>query len=78
MDIDRPNALPLTPEEFGDLEDLKGIVEKITADGVLTFEEEQLIKRTLWKDGKISPQELEIVRSLVWNKLQSGELTSSW
>lgn len=78
MDIERPNAQPLTREELNDLETLRGIVERAIADGVLTFEEEQLIKRTLWKDKKVSPQELEIVQSLVWDKLQAGELVSSW
>lgn len=78
MDIERPNAQPLTREELSDLETLRKIVEKAVADGVLTFEEEQLIKRTLWKDKKVSPQELEIVQSLVWDKLQTGELVSSW
>lgn len=78
MDIERPNAQPLTREELNDLETLRSIVERAIADGVLTFEEEQLIKRTLWKDKKVSPQELEIVQSLVWDKLQAGELVSSW
>lgn len=78
MQVERPNALPLTQDELGDLDTLRALVEKAINDGILTAEESQSIKRCLWKDGKVSPQELEIIQALVWDKVQMGELTYSW
>lgn len=78
MEVERPNAVPLTPQELKDLDTLKTLVEKAINDGVLTAEESQSIKRCLWKDGKVSPQELEIIQAFVWDKVQTGDLTYSW
>ncbi len=78
MEIERPNALPMTKQELSDLEALKRVVEHAIDDGVLTPQESQAIKHCLWKDGKITPQELEIVQALIWDKVQTGELTYSW
>ncbi|MBF2078849.1 MAG: hypothetical protein IGR76_10110 [Synechococcales cyanobacterium T60_A2020_003] len=78
MQVERPNAVPLTKEELSDLDSLRALVEKAVNDGILTADENQSIKRCLWKDGKVSPQELEIIQALVWDKVQTGELMYSW
>lgn len=77
MEVERPNQ-SISPDELKDLEKLKAIVEKATADGKLTREEIEIVKIALRADGKITLQELELVQQLIYDKLQSGELEMVW
>ncbi|MBF2075122.1 MAG: hypothetical protein IGS50_15375 [Synechococcales cyanobacterium C42_A2020_086] len=77
MDIQHPNSAPASAGELKNLAKLKAAVEKAVADGVLTQDEEQRIKAIAWEDGKITPEELHIVQTLIWDKLQQGELELS-
>lgn len=78
MEIDQPNTTPPSLKELQDLEKLKAIIEHATADGKLTEAELQTIKTAIQKDRKISPQELNLVQKLIYEKLQRGDLEMSW
>jgi hypothetical protein len=67
-------ARELTPEEQQELNKLKQVVDKTMADGVLTQAERDEITAAIRADGKVTFEELEIVRRLVCDKVASGEL----
>ncbi|MDG2989657.1 hypothetical protein L3556_01720 [Candidatus Synechococcus calcipolaris G9] len=74
MDIQRPNAQPLSEEEQAELDHLKKIIEAAIADGVLTAPEMERIKQQMGADGKVSLEELELYRLLVQEKISQGLL----
>ena len=78
MEISRPNASEPSPEDLENVDKLKAVIERAIADGKLSQDEVQQIKTAAWANGKITPQELELVRTLVKDKLQSGELEWIW
>lgn len=78
MEIERPNAAPLTKADLAHLETLRSVVEHAVADGLITSEEREDIARVIWADGEATPQELDLVQDLVWSKLQSGDLMVDW
>ena len=67
-------ATELTPEESQELENLKQVIEKAIADGVLTQDERNEITAAMKADGKVTFEELEMVRQFVCAKVASGEL----
>lgn len=77
MKIERSNQ-SISLDDLQDLETLKAIIERATADGKLTQPEMQTIRAAIHADGKVTPQELELVRQLIYNKLERGELEMSW
>jgi hypothetical protein len=74
MEIERPNAPAPTTEELHDFEKLRTILERAIADGILTDGEVKRYKTQAWKDGKITPQELQLYQELVLAKIATGEL----
>ncbi|QKD81941.1 hypothetical protein HPC62_06785 [Thermoleptolyngbya sichuanensis A183] len=78
MEIERPNAKPLTREDLANLDRLKAVIERAIADGVLTADEQYRIKQVIYSNHVVSPEEMELVRELIWNKLSSGELVRDW
>ena len=64
----------LTPEEQQELDNLHAVIQKAIADGVLTESERDTITATMRADGKITFEELDIVRQLINEKVTSGEL----
>lgn len=78
MKLDRPHNAPLSQTELDNLDTLKAIVEGAIADGVLTQAESENIRSMVWADGKVSPEELHIIQTLIWRKIQTGELTIEW
>lgn len=78
MEISRPNAQPLTPEDLQDLEKLRKLVEKAIADGVLTQAEIEAIRVQIRSDGKVLFEELALCRELITEKVNSGELVIEW
>jgi uncharacterized membrane protein YebE (DUF533 family) len=77
MEIERPNAQQQpTPEELKDLEQLRAVLERAIADGVISSSEIEAYKMQAWADGKITPQELALYQELVLSKITAGEL--SW
>jgi uncharacterized tellurite resistance protein B-like protein len=77
MEVQRPNQ-SVSLDDLKDLEKLKAIIEKATADGKLTEAEIQTVRTVIYADGQITPQEMELVQQLIYDKLQSGELEMSW
>jgi uncharacterized membrane protein YebE (DUF533 family) len=75
MEISHPNRQELTPEEKQELEKLRIIVEKATEDGIITQGERERIATAMRADGKILREELELVRTLIGEKVSQGELT---
>ncbi len=78
MEINRPNAKELTPEEQNSLAQLKTVVEQAIADGVLTKDERDAIANIILADKKVLPEELDIVRSLIQENAALGKLVTDW
>lgn len=74
MEISYPNMKDLSPEEQNNLERLKSVIEKSVADGVLTIQEFEQIAAVMRKNHHITPQELQLVRTLIREKINRGEL----
>ncbi len=67
-------ARELTPAEQQELDNLRQVIEQAIADGVLTQAERDAITTTMKADGKVTYEELDLVRQLVSNKVAAGEL----
>ncbi len=78
MEISRPKDREPTPEELQELEKLKAIIERATEDGQLTGVEFKRIKDAIRADKKVSVEELQLVRKLIYDKIASGELEKVW
>ncbi|QYO68379.1 hypothetical protein [Leptolyngbya sp. 7M] len=74
MEISRPNQ-ELSAAEQQELERLKTIIERATADGVITRAERDQISAAMRADGKVTVAELELVRTLLRAKVEQGGLT---
>ena len=70
------SAHPL--EDAKHLEKLKSTIERAIADGKLTAQEMQAIKGIIWSNGKVSAEELDLVRELIHEKVASGEVVYDW
>ncbi|MFQ4138818.1 hypothetical protein PGN35_021135 [Nodosilinea sp. PGN35] len=68
-------ATELSAEEQQELDALRQIIEQAIADGVLTQTERDAITTAMRADGKVTYEELELVRQLVSDKVAAGELT---
>ncbi len=78
MKVSRPNSQPLSSAELNDLDKLKRLISKATADGLVSKDEMESIKTFMQSDGKVTPQELDLCQQLIWSKIQSGELEYEW
>jgi uncharacterized membrane protein YebE (DUF533 family) len=78
MQIERPNAEPLTKADLAHLDTLRAIVEQAIADGLVTSDERDHIDRVIWADGKATPEELNLVQDLIWAKVQAGDILLEW
>jgi uncharacterized membrane protein YebE (DUF533 family) len=65
-------------EDTKHLEKLRSVIERAIADGKLTAQEMQTIKAIIWSNGKVSPEELDLVRELIHEKVAKGELVYDW
>ncbi|WOD37031.1 hypothetical protein [Nodosilinea sp. E11] len=74
MEISHPNMKALSPEEQQNLNRLKSIIEKSVADGVLTTHELEQIATVMGENHHITPQELQLVHTLIREKINRGEL----
>ncbi|MFB2837044.1 hypothetical protein [Floridanema evergladense] len=74
MKIERPSTKLPTPEELQELGKLKTAIEQIIANGKISKEECERIKRIMWADGKITPEELELCRTMIYHQITIGEL----
>lgn len=73
MEILHPQDREPTPDEL-QLEKLKEIIERATEDGKLTETEFARIKDAIRADGKVTVEELQLVKKLIDEKIARGEL----
>ena len=78
MEISTPKGKEPTPEELKELEKLKAIIESAIADGKLTEMEFDRIKAAIRADQKVSFEEIQLVRKLIYKKIETGELEKVW
>ena len=74
MEISHPNQRELTAEEQQELEKLRKIIQQASSDGVITKAERDRIATAMRSDGKVTYEELDLVRTLIHEKVASGEL----
>ncbi|MCU0537414.1 MAG: hypothetical protein MUD14_26295 [Hydrococcus sp. Prado102] len=74
MKIEDSNRRELTPEEQQELEKFKVIIQGAIADGILTRYERDRIAYIMRADGKITYEKFELLRTLMHEKIASGEL----
>lgn len=67
-------AQELSAEDQQELATLRQTIEKAIADGVLTQAERDAITAAMRADGKVTFEELALVRQLVSDKVAAGEL----
>ena len=78
MEISTPKDREPTPEELKELDKLKAIIESAISDGKLTGAEFDRIKAAIGADKKVSYEEIQLVRQLIYDKIASGELEKVW
>ncbi len=78
MEIERPNAKPLSPEELAHLEKLKSIVEKALEDGKFSTYEIDRIKSIIWSDGKVTYEELRTVNETIKSVMGDNAPELEW
>ncbi|HZG39175.1 MAG TPA: hypothetical protein VEZ50_10895 [Nodosilinea sp.] len=69
-------AQELSAEDQQELENLRQTIERAIADGVLTAAERDAITTTMRADGKVTYEELALVRQLVSEKVAAGEIST--
>jgi hypothetical protein len=78
MEVSRPNARELTPEEVQELEKFKRIIEHAVANGKISKQDIQDLQNAELSHGKHNPEllyhEVELYRTLITEKLRTGEL----
>ena len=74
MKVSYPTMKALSREEQAHLERLRVVIEKSTADGVLTTVELEQIAIVVREAHTITPQELELIHTLIREKINRGEL----
>lgn len=65
MEMQRPNAKPLSPQDLERLKTLKSAVERALEDGKFSMAEVENIKSIIWSDGKVSYEELRTVHETI-------------
>lgn len=74
MEISHSKERDLTVEEQQELEKLRKVIERASADGVITKAERDQISSAMRADGKVTYEELALIRTLVHEKVSQGEL----
>jgi len=74
MQIEFPNAKPLTPEDEQHLKSLQALIEKASEDGILTAAEVVQIRDAIASNKKLLPEETKMVQALIRDKLDCGQL----
>lgn len=74
MEISHPNRPALTVEELEELNKLRSVVERASADGVINKSEREQIMAALGANGKVTFEELELLRTLLNDKVANGDL----
>jgi len=74
MLVSRSSDKQPTPEETRQLEKLQVQIERAVADGKISKQEMEDIKRSIWADGKVTVEELQLYRMLVTDRIISGDV----
>ena len=74
MLVSRSSAKQPTQEETRQLEKLQVQIERAVADGKISNQEMEDIKRAMLADGKVTVEELELYRILVIDRIVAGEV----
>jgi uncharacterized membrane protein YebE (DUF533 family) len=74
MEISHPHHRELTVEEQQELDKLRKVIEQASSDGVISKAERDRITTVMRTDGKVTYEELDLVRTLIHEKVASGEL----
>lgn len=74
MERYQPNGTPLSEADKAELAQLKQLLERAIADGVLTADEMAQIKHQMSADGKVTYEELELYRHFVEERIRKGFL----
>ncbi|MEG4633374.1 hypothetical protein QUB56_27975 [Microcoleus sp. AR_TQ3_B6] len=74
MLVSRSSAKQPTLEETRQLEKLQVQIERAVADGKISKQEMEDIKRAICADGKVTVEELELYRRLVTDRIVAGEV----
>jgi hypothetical protein len=74
MLVSRSSAKKPTQEETRQLEKLQVQIERSVADGKISKQEMEDIKRAICADGKVTVEELELYRILVTDRIVAGEV----
>ncbi len=75
MLIERPNHKELTPNELQKLEQLRNMIDQAIADGKISKYEMERIEHTIHDDGKVSIEEMTLMRQLIRDKVDHGFLS---
>ena len=78
MKVSRPNAKKLTTEEIQHLKQLKDLVKRALADGKLSRQEIDAINASIFADGKVTLEELTLIKDTVHENLGEAELEYDW
>ncbi|VEP18208.1 conserved hypothetical protein [Hyella patelloides LEGE 07179] len=78
MKISGPQDREPTAQELQELEKLKAIIERTIADGKLTKAEFTRIKNVIRADNKVTFEEMRLVTTLIYEKIEIGELVWVW
>lgn len=74
MLVSRSSAKKPTQEETRQLEKLQVQIERAVADGKISKQEIEDIKRAICADEKVTVEELELYRTLVTDRIVAGEV----
>ncbi len=74
MLVSRSSDKQPTPEETRQLEKLQVQIERAVADGKISKQEMEDIKRSIWADGKVTVEELQLYRILVTDRIVAGDV----
>ncbi len=75
MEISHPHQRELTLEEMREFDKFRAIIKNAITDGIITKDERDQIECVMQKDSMVTFDELELVRTLINDKVASGEIT---
>ena len=78
MEIERPNAKPLSEEDVAHLEKLKATIEKALENGEFSSAQISEIKSIIWADGKVTYEELRTINETIKEVMGDVEPRLEW
>ncbi len=78
MQVERSGQQDLSPEDQAHLEKLRHLVEAVLADGKVSETEIQAVRELVHSNHKVTPEELQTIRSTVREMLGDAVLEYDW